>query len=123
MEMLTRAAWIALAAVHLPPAAVLFVPGLADRLYGVDPHGAAGVLIVHRGALFLALATLALWAAFDPALRRAAGLALGLSILGFLTLYLRAGAPTGALRTIALADAAALVPLAWVGWRAWAGPT
>ncbi|MGR3436325.1 MAG: hypothetical protein ACU0CO_15780 [Shimia sp.] len=123
METLTRLAWIALAAVHLPPAAVLAAPGLARRLYGVDPDGAVGVLIAHRGALFLALALLSLWAAFDPALRRAAGLALGLSILGFLTLYLRAGAPTGALRTIALADAAALVPLTWVGWRAWAGPT
>ena len=119
METLTRLAWIALAAVHLPPAAVLAAPGLARRLYGVDPEGAAGVLIVHRGALFLALAALALWAAFDPALRRAASVALGLSIVGFLILYLRAGAPPGALRTIALADAAALVPLAWAGWRAW----
>ena len=119
METLSRLAWIALAAIHLPPAAVLAAPALARRLYGVDPGGAAGVLIVHRGALFLALACLALWAAFDPALRRAASLALGLSIGGFLVLYLRVGGPPGALRTIALADAAALAPLALAGWRAW----
>ena len=120
METLTRAAWVALAAIHLPPAAILVAPDLARRLYAVDPDGAAGILIVHRGALFLALVVIALWAAFDPALRRATSVAVAISVVGFVLLYARAGLPAGALRTIAIADLLALMPLAWAGWRAWA---
>lgn len=122
MERWTLLAWLALAAVHAAPVAVLVAPEAARRLYGVDPHGPAGVLIVHRGALFLGLVVLSAWAAFDPGARRAAALVVGISVAGFLAVYLRAGLPPGALRTVALVDAAALVPLAWAAAQAWAGP-
>jgi hypothetical protein len=39
--------------------------------------------------------------------------------LGFLILYLRAGVPAGPLRTIAVVDAAALIPLLFVAASAW----
>jgi hypothetical protein len=39
--------------------------------------------------------------------------------MGFLVLYLRAGAPSGPLRTIAIVDAATLLPLALVVLAAW----
>ena len=119
MEAITRLAWFALALIHLPPAAVLFAPNLAERLYFVDPTGAAGVLIVHRGALFFGLVVLALWAMLDPAFRRAASVVLAISVVGFLIVYARAAGPVGELRTIAIADAIALAPLAWVGCKAW----
>ena len=118
-EALTRTAWIALAVIHVSPAAVLVAPGLVRHLYAVEPTGPAGVLIVHRGALFLAIVALALWASLDPAVRRAASVAVAISVIGFLFVYARAGLADGALRTIAIADAAALLPLAWVGWKAW----
>ena len=121
MEPVTKLAWLALAAIHAAPAAVLVAPSLARRLYGVAPADGAGVLIVHRGALFLALVVLSVWAALDPALRRAAGTALAISVVGFLLVYARAGAPAGPLRPVALADIAALAPLAWVLSRAWRG--
>ena len=119
MEPWTRLAWLALGALHVLPATVLFAPALAERLYGVSPTADAGVLIVHRGALFLGLVAVATWAAFDPDVRRPASIALALGIVGFLAVYARAGAPAGALRPIAAADAAALVPLALVLSDAW----
>ena len=118
VEAATKIAWLALAVIHLPPAAVLVAPGLAERLYAVDPTGAPGVLIVHRGALFLGLVILALWAMLDPALRLAASTVLIVSVVGFLVVYART-APNE-LRAIAVADTIALAPLLWVAWRAWA---
>ena len=118
MEALTKLAWLSLAALHLPPASVLAAPALAQRLYGVEPDGAVMVLIVHRGALFLALVVIASWAAFDPALRRAASVAVAVSVVGFLVVHWRGGM-VPELRAIALADMVALVPLLWIGWRAW----
>lgn len=118
-EAATKLAWLSLALLHLPPAAVLLAPSLARRLYAVDAAGAAGVLVVHRGALFLGVALLALWAVLDPAVRRVAGLVVAASVLGFLLVYARAGLPAGELRTIAVADTVAIVPLAWVVWQSW----
>ncbi|MEM9487567.1 MAG: hypothetical protein AAGC55_00415 [Myxococcota bacterium] len=118
METCTRIAWILLALVHVAPAAVVAVPRLTQRLYGVAPEGEPGILIVHRGALFLAIVALAIFAAFDSGARRAATLAVTLSVLGFLVVYGRAGFPAGALRTIALVDVAALVPLMFVAVQA-----
>jgi hypothetical protein len=43
----------------------------------------------------------------------------GISVIGFLLVYAAAGAPEGPLRTIAVVDALALIPLAIVGWKAW----
>ncbi len=121
MDGLVRAGWLALAAVHVMPAAVLALPGLTRSLYGVEPDGTVGILIVHRGALFLAVMAVALYAAFDGSGRRAASLVVGISVVGFLIVYAAMGAPAGPLRTVALVDAAALVPLALVAWRAWRG--
>lgn len=119
MEIATRIAWLLLALAHVAPALVAFRPGLVEALYGVAPSGEAGVLLVHRGALFLAVVVVACLAAFDPAARRAASLVAAISMLGFLAVYLRAGAPAGALRRIAVVDAAALLPLAVVAFEAW----
>lgn len=108
-----------MALVHVAQAAVLLRPSLAQQFYDVSPTGEAGVLIIHRGALFLAIVALAVWAAFDDGARRAAGLAVAISVIGFLVVYWRAGMPTGALRTIAIADMIATVPLAFVVFAAW----
>lgn len=119
MDRIVVAAWLSLAVVHLAPSIVLFAPALTERLYGPTPDGEVGVLVVHRGALFLGIVVAALLAAFDPPSRRLASVVVAVSVLGFLVVYARAGLPSGALRTIALVDAVALLPLGLVGWRAW----
>ncbi|WP_094457823.1 hypothetical protein [Niveispirillum lacus] len=112
-------AWMILAIIHMPPAAVLMAPELSTRLYGVEPHGTIATLITHRGALFLTVMASCLFAAFDPASRRLGTISAGISVVGFLLIYLQAGLPDGPLRTVALVDSAALVPLAFVVWAAW----
>ncbi|MFN9091535.1 MAG: hypothetical protein ACK5V0_08590 [Alphaproteobacteria bacterium] len=119
METTVRMAWGLLALAHLSPAAVAILPSLVERLYGVSPTGDLGVLIAHRGALFLAIFAACVLAVFDPPARRALGIVVATSVIGFLVLYLRAGAPSGPLRTIAIVDAAALLPLAFVIVAAW----
>lgn len=119
MEILVKAAWGLLVLIHALPAAVLFAPETLGRLYGIAPDGDLGVLMLHRGALFLAVVALCLLALFDPTARRAASLAVAISVVGFLAVYARAGLPAGPLRTIALVDALALLPLAIVVVAAW----
>ncbi len=119
MEWMLKLAWLTLAAVHLPPAAVIAMPHLTDKLYGVSSSADAGTLIVHRGAMFLGIVVLASMAAFDEGTRRAASLVIALSVVGFLGVYGRAGWPEGPLRTIAIVDALAILPLALVSWHAW----
>jgi hypothetical protein len=121
MDRLVVVCWLALAAIHASPAAVLLRPALTETLYGVPPIGPSGVLLIHRGALFLAIVVLALFAAFAPEARRAATLLVGISVVGFLVVYAMAGAPEGPLRSIAIVDTAALLPLAVVSWSAWRG--
>jgi len=121
LELMAKGAWLALAAVHAAPAAVLFAPSLVQSLYGVSPGGAGGILLVHRGALFLALVVVAMFAAFDPAARPVVSIVMAVSVVGFLVVYARVGMPVGALRTIALVDLAALAPLAFVAFHAWRG--
>jgi hypothetical protein len=121
IEPIQKTAWIMLALIHAAPAAAAFAPALVRRLYRVDPSGDLGVLLVHRGVLFLAVLAVALLAVFDAGARRAASLVVAISVVGFLLVYLRAGAPAGPLRSIALVDAAALIPLAVVLWAAWRG--
>jgi hypothetical protein len=113
------AAWIALALVHLAPAAVLARPDLLRSLYGVDAGGDLGVLLTHRGALFLGIVMVCAYAAFEPNARRAASLVVGISVASFLVLYCLAGMPAGSLRLIAWVDAAALPALGFVAWQAW----
>lgn len=119
MEWVVKACWLGLAAIHVAPAAVLFRPGLAQTLYGIPAEGTAGLLVSHRGALFLAVLAVALFAAFSPGARRAASLVVGTSVLSFLALYAQAGFPAGPLRTVAVVDTVALPLLALVTVMAW----
>lgn len=119
LDRLETLCWLGLAAIHVSPASVLFKPALLDSLYGIPPGGPTEVPLIHRGALFLAIVIVAVFAAFAPEARRAASLLVGISVISFLIVYAGAGAPEGPLRTIALVDAAALLPLAFVCWSAW----
>lgn len=119
METLVRIAWGSLVAVHIAPAAVLFAPALTESLYNVSSVGDLGILLVHRAALFMAIVATALYAVFDPGVRRSASIVVGISVVGYLFVYARAGMPSGAMWTIAIADTIALIPLALVGFLAW----
>jgi hypothetical protein len=119
LETWIKAAWLSLVAVHLMPAVVLFVPSMTEKLYGISPTGDVGILTIHRGALFLAILAAALMAVFDPATRRMASIIVAISVVGFLFVYARAGMPAGALRSIALVDLIAVIPLIFVSYHAW----
>jgi hypothetical protein len=118
-DLWTRLAWLALVAVHVPPALPLLAPAALERLYGVRPGGDLALLLTHRAALFAAIVVLAAWAALDAGVRRAASVTVAVSVCGFLVLYVAAGAPAGPLRRVAVVDALALGPLAWVLASAW----
>ncbi|MBV6633140.1 MAG: hypothetical protein KI792_08925 [Alphaproteobacteria bacterium] len=119
MALITTICWALLALLHLAPAAVLAMPGLTQSLYQLDPNGTAGVLIIHRGALFLGIVVVAVWAAFDHRARPVASVVTAISMIGFLLVYARAGLPDGALRTIAIADLIGLAPLAIASYQCW----
>lgn len=119
MESITKLCWGLIALIHLLPASVLLKPSLTETLYNVPPSGDVGVLLVHRGALFLAVMVAALIAAFDPSARKIASLIAAISMIGFLIVYARAGLSEGALRKIAVTDAIGLLPLIWVSYQAW----
>jgi hypothetical protein len=110
-EWLVRVCWATLVAVHLGPAAVLLRPSLVQDLYGIAPDGDLGVLLTHRGALFLVLVIAGTWAAISPVVRPLVALCMAVSVISFLVLYAAAGLPAGPLRTIAAFDVAALLPL------------
>jgi hypothetical protein len=116
--MIERLAWAALALIHALPALALFNPGLISRLYGVAPSDGSFLLLHHRAALFACIVILCLWAAADPAVRRAASVVTAVSMLSFLMLWQGAGRPQ-ALKTIAIADLIGLVPLVLAAWKAW----
>lgn len=116
--MLVTLAWLALMLVHTPPALATFSAKLRQRMYGVEEGGPLGVILTHRGVLFLAVAAVCVLAAFVPGARIAAGLVVSISVLGFLVTYLLNGSPKQ-LRTIALVDAIALAPLALVLIDVW----
>lgn len=118
MELVTKLAWAALALIHASPAAVLFAPSLIKRLYGVEANGVLGVLLIHRGALFLAVLAACLLALFDPTARRTACVVVAISVVVFLVVYVQAGMPAGPLRTVALVDFVGLAPLAWAVFAA-----
>lgn len=106
-------AWLALMLVHTPPALATFSAKLRQRMYGVEEGGPLGVILAHRGVLFLAVVVVCVLAAFVPGVRIAAALVVSISVLGFLATYLLGGSPRQ-LRTIALIDTIALAPLAVV---------
>lgn len=111
-------AWLALLLVHTPPALATFLPQMRKRMYGVDDAGPLGLILAHRGVLFLAVASVCLLAAFNAEARLAAALVTSISVLGFLIGYVLAGAPKRP-RTIARVDALALMPLALVLFDVW----
>jgi hypothetical protein len=113
-----RLAWAALALIHALPALALFNPALISRLYGVAPGDGSFLLLHHRAALFACIVILCVWAAADPAVRKAASVVTAVSMLSFLILWQGAGRPA-ALKSIAVADLIGLVPLALAAWRAW----
>ena len=117
--MIERICWLLLAAIHVTPALAFVRPALIVRLYGVAADAPAFLLLRHRAALFLVIVAVAVWAAFDPASRRVATVALAISMGSFVLLYATSGAPVP-LRTIAIADAVGLVVLLYVGWSAFA---
>lgn len=119
MERWVTWAWLTLVLVHAAPAAVVAAPSLVRELYGVSVDGATGVLLVHRGALFLAVVAAAAAAAFDPDARRAAAIVVAISIFGYVYVYFQAGMPGGEPRTVAVVDASALAPLVLVIDDAW----
>lgn len=116
--MLVTLAWLALVLVHAPPALATFSPHMRKRMYGVDDAGPLGLILSHRGALFLAVASVCALAAFNAEARLAAILVTSISVIGFLIGYTLAGAPKP-LRTIAIVDAAALIPLGYVLFDVW----
>jgi hypothetical protein len=85
----------------------------------VSLEGEAGILLIHRGALFLGLCIVAIFAAFVPDARKLASVLVTISVLSFLLLYAKAGFPDNGLRKIAIADLVALALLIWVLWRSW----
>ena len=118
--MLAKISWALLAlAVHGAPALLFLRPQMTETLYGVSAKGDLGFLLVHRGALFLGIVALSLYALVERSARRPASIVLSISMIGFLVLYLQASAPAGPLRKVALVDLAGLVPLAIVLWDAW----
>lgn len=119
METVTKLSWLVLALLHLPPALAVFFPSILTKLYGVSAEGDMGVLLMHRGGLFLAVFIAALLATFMLDMRRLASLILAISILSFLLIYVRAEMPEGSLRKIAVADGIGLLPLMWVIWQSW----
>lgn len=119
MEISLKISWGLLALLHVSPSLAAFVPGMIERLYSVPSDGDLGVLLSHRGLLFLAVLVAAIYAALDPSARKLASVVCAISMVGFLVLYARAGMPQGALRKIAIADLAGLLPLVWVTYQAW----
>lgn len=117
--MFVTLAWLALALVHAPPALAAFSPLLRKRMYGIDDGGPLGLILAHRGVLFLAVAGVCVLAAFSAEARLAALLVTSISVVGFLVGYVLGGAPKR-LRTIALVDSIALIPLGVAAVDAWA---
>lgn len=115
--MIERMSWLLLALVHAIPALATVKPDLIERLYGVSREAAAFPLLQHRAALFLAVFVVCVWSSFDPSARRVAAVVTAISMISFLAIYVLSGFPT-ALRTIAIADLLAVVPLGYVAWRA-----
>ena len=116
--MIVTLAWLALVLVHTPPALATFSAPMRKRMYGVDDGGPLGLILSHRGVLFLAVASVCVLAAFNAEARLAAALVTSISVIGFLVGYALGGAPKR-LRTIALVDAVATIPLAIVLFDVW----
>ncbi|MFZ9395451.1 MAG: hypothetical protein ACO25F_05240 [Erythrobacter sp.] len=115
--MMQPVSWIVLALVHLLPALAFFRPATLTTLYGIKPDDRLLLLMHHRAALFVAVVAACLWAAWRPEARQLAGIVTAISMVAFLWLYWRAGAPAP-LRTIALVDLIGLPFLVYALWGA-----
>ncbi len=111
--MVTRIAWLVLAAIHLLPALALVRPAMLEQLYGIDRDSALFPIVWHRAALFMIVMLIAVWAAIRPDVRPVAIFAVGTSMISFLLIYIASGSPA-MLRTIAIADLVGLPFLFWV---------
>lgn len=114
--MIAKLCWGVLALVHLAPAVALFRPALIERLYGVAAGTETFLLLQHRAALFLVVLVICVWAAVRPEVRPLGLVAVAISMVSFLALYVAGGAPAS-LRTIALADMIGLPFLAIAAWQ------
>lgn len=117
---LVTVSWLLLLLIHATPAVAAFSKRLRVQMYAVDETPTLGVVLAHRGMLFLAVALACFIAARDPASRPLAVVVTGISVLGFLALYARARFPEGPLRGIALVDLIGVPPLALVAADAFA---
>ena len=115
--MLQPISWLILAAIHAAPAFAFFRPATLATLYGLAADNPLFLLMHHRAALFVAVFTACLYAAFVPDGRRLACIVVGISMGSFLILYWHAGQPT-ALRRIAIVDLAGLPFLALAAFLA-----
>lgn len=116
-ELVTVAALLLVALIHVPPITGLFGPAALTRLYGFAPSDpSVSLLLRHRGALFAVVATLLVAAAFWPALRPLS-IALGtLSVLPFLMIATSTQELTAPLERVVIADWIALAALALAGF-------
>jgi hypothetical protein len=115
---LVQLAWLILLLIHATPALAAFSTRLRARMYGVSETPVLGLVLAHRGVLFLAVATACLVAGLHTPSRPLAALITAISVLGFLALYVLGGLPK-ALRPIALVDLVGVPPLVFVFYDAW----
>ena len=115
--MAVKLSWAILALIHLIPALALVRPSLLTTLYAIDLNSPVYILVWHRAALFAMAVVICVWAVFRPEVRALASVAMAISMIGFLSLFILNGSPPS-LRVIALADLACLPFLAFAAWNA-----
>ena len=118
--MAAKLSWAILALIHLLPALALVRPSLLTTLYAIDPQSPVYILVWHRAALFAMAVMICIWAIFRPEVRQLASIAIAISMIGFLALYMLNDMPAS-LRMIAFADLVGLPFLAFAAWNAWRG--
>jgi uncharacterized membrane protein len=117
MALVERICWALLGLVHLMPALALFQPALISRMYGASPGSSMFLLLHHRAALFLVVLVICVWAMARPEVRQLASVAVAVSMVSFIVLWRGAGSPAG-LRTLAVVDLVAFLPLGYAAWAA-----
>jgi hypothetical protein len=116
-SMITKICWAILLAIHTMPALALFRPTLISKMYRVNADSPLFLLFQHRAALFLVICVICLWSIFRPETRPLATVAVGISMISFVLIWLLAGAPS-ALKSIAVVDIIGLPFLIFAGWQA-----
>jgi hypothetical protein len=116
LDLALTLSWLGLAAIHSTPAMVFFKPDLTEKLYSQPAEGPIGLLLVHRGGLFLAIFVACIIAAFHNPSRQLGVIIVSISMLSFLWLYYKAGQPKGGLANIAKVDLLGLPLLALVAY-------